>query len=417
MARAVWSGMISFGLVSVPVGLFTATEEHEPSFHQFAEGSTDRIRYKRVNERTGDEVDFANIVKGVDVGGGKYVMVTDEELDQVAPGRSRALEISSFVDLDDIDPIYFNKAYYLAPAGDESKKTYALLRDAMAETNRAGIATFVMHGKQHLAAIRASGNTLVLETLFFADEVRDPKKTLDNLPGKTSFSKGELAMATQLITSMDEPWKPERYRDTYTDRVNDLIEAKRRGHEVQQADEAPEATNVIDLLEALRRSVDSCPRAAARRRPRKPTAQEGRSAKKTPAKKAPAKKAAAKAAPASASRGKHRDARQDARLEQMEVDPDSSRPTGRSETSQDRRAGRLESGAARAARPSARPPRPRGSWCSATAPAGCTTTSAWRSAACWSAGRCRRVRPWIRRCAGRRSTSRTIRWTTSTSRA
>ena len=265
MARAVWSGVISFGLVSVPVGVFTATEEHEPSFHQFAEGSTDRIRYKRVNERTGDEVDYGDIVKGVKVGGAKYVMVTDEELEQVAPGRSRSLEISGFVDLDDIDPIYFNKAYYLAPAKEENKRTFALLRDAMAHANRAGVATFVMHGKQHLAAIRASGNTLVLETLFFADEVRDAKRMLDNLPGATKFSKGELSMASQLIESMEEPWKPEGYRDTYTDRVNDLIEAKRRGNEIEQADEAPPATNVVDLVEALRRSVDSA-RGSRRRR-------------------------------------------------------------------------------------------------------------------------------------------------------
>src|ERR1700760_4317003 len=111
MARAVWSGMISFGLVSVPVGLFTATQEHQPSFHQFAEGSTDRIRYKRVNERTGKEVDFSDIVKGAEVGDGKYVMVSDDELSQIAPGRSRSLDISAFVDLDEIDPIYFNKAY------------------------------------------------------------------------------------------------------------------------------------------------------------------------------------------------------------------------------------------------------------------------------------------------------------------
>jgi DNA end-binding protein Ku len=285
MARAVWSGVISFGLVSVPVGLFTATEEHEPSFHQFVAGTTDRIRYKRVNERTGAEVDFSKIVKGVDVGGSKYVMVTDEDLEQIAPGRSRALEISGFVDLDDIDPIYFNKAYYLAPAGEENKKTYALLREAMDATNRAGVASFVMHGKQHLAAIRVSGNTLVLETLFFADEVRDPKKTLDNLPGKGSFSKGELAMATRLIESMDQAWKPAGYRDTYTDRVNKLIEAKGKGHEVQAAEEAPQATNVVDLLEALRQSVDS---ARGGRR-----ATKGGPAKKTPAKK-PAPKATAK---------------------------------------------------------------------------------------------------------------------------
>jgi DNA end-binding protein Ku len=290
MARAVWSGVISFGLVSVPVGLFTATDEHEPSFHQFAEGSTDRIRYKRVNERTGDEVDYDEIVKGVDVGGGKYVMVSDEELDQVAPGRSRALEITSFAPLDEIDPIYFNKTYYLAPAGPEAKKTYALLRDAMAEANRAGIATLVMHGKQHLAGIRASGNTLVLDTLFFDDEVRDPKKTLENLPGKTNFSKGELSMATQLITSMDEPWKPDRYRDTYTDRVNDLIEAKRRGHEAHQADEPPEATNVVDLLEALRRSVDSA-RKPGRATNKASKASQGRTSRR-PAKKASKKQTA-----------------------------------------------------------------------------------------------------------------------------
>lgn len=292
MARAVWSGVISFGLVSVPVGLFTATEEHEPSFHQFADGTTDRIRYKRVNERTGDEVDYSDIVKGVDVGRGKYVMISEEELDQVAPGRSRALEISGFADLDQIDPIYFNKAYYLAPAGEENKKTYALLRDAMADTNRAGIATFVMHGKQHLAAIRASGNTLVLETLFFADEVRDAQKMLDNLPGKTSFSKGELSMATRLITAMDQGWKPNRYRDTYTDRVNELIDAKRRGNEVQFAEEAPEATNVVDLAEALRRSVDSARSVGATKRAaaKKPAKAAEKTARKTPAKKATARK-------------------------------------------------------------------------------------------------------------------------------
>jgi len=195
MARPVWSGVISFGLVAVPVGLFTATEEHQPTFHQLAAGGSDRIRYRRVNERAGDEVDHADIVKGVEVGDGEYVMVTDEELEAIAPGRSRALEISGFVDLDAIEPIWFNKAYYLGPAGEENKKTYALLREAMATTNRAGIATLVMHGKQHLAAIRASGEVLVLETLFFPDEVRDPSRTLDNLPGRTSFGTGGLGPA------------------------------------------------------------------------------------------------------------------------------------------------------------------------------------------------------------------------------
>ena len=299
MARAVWSGVISFGLVSVPVGLFTATEEHEPSFHQFASG-TNRIRYKRVNERTGKEVDYGDIVKGVDVGGGKYVMVTDEELDQVAPGRSRTLDIAGFVDLDDIDPIYFNKTYYLAPAGDESEKTYALLRDAMADANRAG--------DRHLGHARqaAPGRHPRRGTRWCWRRCTSPtrsatrRRTLDNLPGKTSFGRGELDMANQLITSMAEPWKPERYHDTYTDRVNDLIEAKRRGHEVQQADEAPEATNVIDLFEALRQSVDSAAKPHRTTRKASKTGQgraSSRRAKKKPAKKRTAK-ATAKRAPA-----------------------------------------------------------------------------------------------------------------------
>jgi DNA end-binding protein Ku len=285
MARTVWSGTISFGLVSVPVGLYTATREHQPAFHQYAAGSTDRIRYQRVNERTGDEVDYADIVKGVEVGGDEVVLVSDDELEQIAPGRSRALEISGFVDLDSIDPLYFNKAYYLAPAAAENKKTYALLRDAMAKANRAGIATFVMHGKQHLAAIRPDGNTLVLETLFFADEVRDPKK-LSNLPGKTEHGKGELAMAEQLIGSMEQDWKPKSYRDDYTDRVNDLIEDKRKGNEVQVAEAAPEATNVTDLMDALRRSVDS-----AKGRKKSTPAKKAAAKKTTAAKKKTAKKA------------------------------------------------------------------------------------------------------------------------------
>lgn len=294
MARAVWSGMISFGLVSVPVGMYTATEEHQPTFHQFKDGTTDRIRYQRVNERTGREVEFSDIVKGVDVGGGKYVMVSDDELDQIAPGRSRSLDISAFVDLDEIDPVYFNKAYYLAPSSDDNKKTYALLRDAMAKTNRAGIASFVMHGKEHLAAIRVSGTVLVLETLFFADEVRDPKKLLDGLPGRTKFGKGELDMATQLVESLAEDWRPQQYHDTYTERVEALIAAKKKGEDFEVADEAPDATNVVDLMEALRRSVDS---ARGRGTPAKKTARKApatKAAKKTATK--AAKKTATKAA-------------------------------------------------------------------------------------------------------------------------
>ncbi len=281
MARAIWSGVISFGLVSVPVGLYTATSEHEPTFHQFQEGSTDRIRYKRVNERTGREIGFDKIVRGAEVGDDSYVMLSDDDLASVAPGRSRMLEVERFVALEEVDPIYFNKAYFLAPGDETATRTYALLRDAMAKAERVAVGSFVMHGKEHLAAVRASGDVLVLSTLFFADEVRDPKRELTTVPGKPSFKGPEMKMATQLIESMTAPWDPSGYRDSYTDRVNKLIKAKSKDKPVRASKEAPEATNVTDLMDALRQSVDAA---------------KGRKKAAVPAKKAttPAKKATAK---------------------------------------------------------------------------------------------------------------------------
>jgi DNA end-binding protein Ku len=274
MARAIWSGVISFGLVSVPVGLYTATEEHSPTFHQFKEGTSDRIRHKRVSERTGREVEYSDIAKGADLGNGKYVMLTDEDLASVAPGRSRSLDIATFVDLDDIDPVYYAKSYYLAPGSDETKKTYALLREAMATSNKAAIGTFVMHGKEHLAAIRAAGTVLVLETLFFADEVRDPKAELDGLPNRGKPRGKEMTMATQLIESMSGPWRPGDYHDTYTDRVNALIDSKRNGEEFEPSDAAPDATNVVDLMDALQRSVDAARTTGKRKPAKKPAAKK-----------------------------------------------------------------------------------------------------------------------------------------------
>jgi DNA end-binding protein Ku len=257
MARAIWSGVLAFGLVSVPVEMYSATEAHEPTFHQFEKGTTDRIRYQRVNERTGEEVKYADIVRGADVGGGNYVLLDQDDLDSVAPGRSRSLDIQTFVDLEEIDPLYFNKAYYLGPRGDETRKVYALLRDAMGTSNKAAIATFVMRSKEYLAAVHADGDVLVLETLFFADEVRDPHEVIDNIPGRVQLSPQEVRMASQLIDTMAGPWKPSDYRDTYTDRVNDLIDAKVHQKEFQPAEQAPTATNVVDLMERLRASLDA----------------------------------------------------------------------------------------------------------------------------------------------------------------
>ena len=265
----------------MPVGLYTATSEHQPTFHQFQEGSTDRIRYKRVNERTGREVDSDKIVRGAEVGDDSYVMLSDDDLASVAPGRSRMLEVERFVALDEVDPIYFNKAYFLAPGDETATRTYALLRDAMAKSERVAVGSFVMHGKEHLAAVRASGDVLVLSTLFFADEVRNPKQELDTVPGKQSFKGPELKMAAQLIESMTAPWDPSGYRDSYTDRMNKLIKAKSKDKPVRSAKEAPEATNVTDLMDALRQSVDAAKSRKKAAAPTKPA---------TAAKKAPAKR-------------------------------------------------------------------------------------------------------------------------------
>jgi DNA end-binding protein Ku len=257
MARAIWTGSLAFGLVNVPVGLYPATEDKTIHFNQFQEGTSDRIRYKRVNERTGREVDLAHIVRGHEISKGEYVLVTDEELEAVEPGRSRTIEIIDFVDLDEIDPIYFQKTYYLAPQGEGAERAYGLLRQAMAATGKAGIATFVMRGKQYLAAVRAEEDVLVLEMMFFADEVRDPRDEIENLPAQHAVSRRELTIAKQLIESMATAWQPENYRDSYRERVEDLIERKRRGEEIVSESAPPEEGRVVDLMDALRRSAEA----------------------------------------------------------------------------------------------------------------------------------------------------------------
>jgi DNA end-binding protein Ku len=293
MARSIWSGYITFGLVSVPVGLYSATQEHELDFHQFQQGTSDRIRYKRVNERTGREVPYEKIVKGHDVGGGEYVIVEQQELDDIAPGKSRSLEISTFVDLDEIDPIHFQKSYYLGPKDSENASSYALLRDALAKTNRAGIAKFVMRGKEYLATIRADGKVLVLETMFFADEIRDPVEELGNLPKKSTAGK-QLSMATDLIEAMSGEWKPSSYQDSYTERVQELVRTKHKGKEVVFTEDEPEATTPTDLVAALRASVESARKSrTTKKKPAKKTAAKKTAAKKTAAKKRTTRKKAA----------------------------------------------------------------------------------------------------------------------------
>lgn len=290
MARPVWSGAINFGLVNIPVALYSATEDHTVHFNQFQRGTADRIRYQRVNERTGDEVDYDDIVKGREVRGGDFVIVEPEELDEVAPGRSRTIDITGFVELEEIDPIFFQKTYYIAPRGEEYRRSYGLLHQAMRRTGRAGIALFVMRGKQYLTAVRADDQVLTLQTMFFADEVRDARKTLDTLPGRTKVGKQELDSAVQLIESLAMKWEPSDYHDTYRERVEDLVKAKRRGKQVVTEGEPPEATNVVDLTKALERSVEE---ARGRRRKKGSSAKKQSARRKQPAKRTQARKKAA----------------------------------------------------------------------------------------------------------------------------
>ncbi|WP_188186877.1 non-homologous end joining protein Ku [Nonomuraea sp. SYSU D8015] len=257
MARAIWNGVLTFGLVSVPVQLFTATEDHRVHFRQFQRGTSNRIRYRRVNEATGREVDYNDIVKGYDLGGGDYVIVEPEELDEIAPGKSRMIDIRGFVDLDQVEPVYFDRTYYLAPNGEEYTKVYELLRTALYEANKAGIATFVMRRKQHLVALRAQEDVLVLHTLHWADEVRDPHQELPVLPEHTETRGQELDTARQLIDALSTDWHPEDYHDTYSERVHELIDAKAKGQQIISEAGPPEATNVIDLMQALKRSVEN----------------------------------------------------------------------------------------------------------------------------------------------------------------
>jgi DNA end-binding protein Ku len=257
MARSIWTGSLSFGLVNVPVKLYSATHEHQVSFHQFERGTSSRIRNKRVNEDTGDEVDYEDIVKGAEIDDGKYVIVTPEELESVEPGRSRSIDISDFVDAADIDPIYFQKSYYLGPADDTAKKAYALLAHAMEKANRIGIATFVMRDKQYLAAVRPHDGLLLLETMFFADEVRNPRDVLENTPTRSAPRGKDVTMAVDLIKSMTSEWDPKNYRDTYADRVEQLIKAKKKDRVVVvEREQEPSSEKVVDLLSALQASLD-----------------------------------------------------------------------------------------------------------------------------------------------------------------
>jgi DNA end-binding protein Ku len=264
--RSLWTGSISFGLVNIPVRLYTATVSHDIGFHQFQAKSGHRIHYKRVAEGSGREVPFDQIVKGYEVSKGKLVLIEPEELDAIEPKKTRTIEIEEFVSLQEIDPVLWAETYYIGPEGKSgADKAYELLRRAMEETGKVGIGRFVMRTKEYLATIRPLGRGLALETMFYQDEVRDLDEVVD-LPKRPTVAPKEVGLARQLIESLSATWDPKKFEDTYRDRVMELIKKKARGEAiVQETVEEPKG-QVIDLMEALKSSLGAMPKKRGSRR-------------------------------------------------------------------------------------------------------------------------------------------------------
>jgi DNA end-binding protein Ku len=274
MPRAIWSGSISFGLVNIPVKLYNAVSRKSVSFNQIDRRNGSRIRYKKVSAADGEEVSNEDIVKGYELPSGEYVLIDDEELAALDPEATRSVDIEEFVELADIDPMFYDAAYYLAP-DQGAAKSYKLLAEAMAESGKVAIARFVMRTKQYLAAIRPKDGMLVLSTMVYDDEMNEPLE-IPELDGIETIevSDRERIMAEQLIESLSAAFKPEQYHDTHREQVIDLIERKAAGEEVVAAPVAPAAEKVVDLMAALEASVA----AAKEARKRHPT---NRSAKGT----------------------------------------------------------------------------------------------------------------------------------------
>jgi DNA end-binding protein Ku len=263
MARSLWSGTISFGLVSVPVRMIGATESKELRFHFLDKHDLQPIGHDKVRRDTGEHVDSDDVVRGFEVEKGRFVPLEDEDLDRLDVELTKTIDICDFVDLDEIDPIYFRKAYYLLPR-DGAEKPYRLLVRALEETGKVAIAKIVIRNKQHLAALRPWNGVLVLETMYYADEVREPEQ----VDGGGQLRKPEVEMAKSLVENLSEPFEPERYHDRYREELLQLIRAKAKGKELPEPEEAEEG-EVVDLMEALRASVERTQKGKRKPRARK----------------------------------------------------------------------------------------------------------------------------------------------------
>jgi len=255
MPRSIWSGAISFGLVNVPVKLYSAVSRKTVRFNQLNSKTGNRIQQKRVDPETGDEVGYDDIVKGFELTKDRYVVLTPEELDALDPERTRTIDIEDFVSLDEIDPVYYDHPYWLVP-DKGAAKAYGLLLEAMRDAGKVAIARVVLRSKEALVAIRPAGNGLMMETMLFADEVVPPEE-IEDLPEEQELkvTDRELKMARQLIDSLTSDWEPGQYHDEYREKVLDLIERKAQGEVIEVQAEAPQPTKVPDLMAALEASL------------------------------------------------------------------------------------------------------------------------------------------------------------------
>ncbi|MEY2476942.1 MAG: end-binding protein Ku [Actinomycetota bacterium] len=290
MPRAIWTGSISFGLVNVPVKVYSAVKHQDVAFHQMDESTGARVRNKRVSEKTGKEVPYEKIVKGYEFSKGKYVTITPDEITDFKPEATKTIDIEDFVELDDIDPIFYDKTYHLAPATKDggAVKAYALLLQAMRKEGRVGIGRVVLRTKQYLAAIRpleTDTKVLALSTMLFEDEIV-PASEIPNVPSRApSVSDKELTMASRLIESLTTDWKPSKYKDTYREELLDLIERKAKGKEiVVEESAAPQGEKIVDLMAALEASLAAAKKGT--KAPEKPAAKTTKKTAKKTAKKA-----------------------------------------------------------------------------------------------------------------------------------
>jgi DNA end-binding protein Ku len=258
MPRAIWSGSISFGLLNVPVKLYSAVARKQVSFRELRQSDSSRVRHKRVAESDGEEVAYEDIVKGYEIAPEQYVVMTREELEELDPKKTRAIEIQDFVELEAIDPIYFDHPYYLGP-DKGAERAYALLAKAMGDRGRVAIARFVLRNRENLAAIRSTGTVLAMATMRFADEVVQPDELDGVIPDDVEApKKRELDMAGALIDQLTSEFEPAQYRDEYREELLERIESKARGEEiVASLSEEPKPTKAPDLMAALEESLAS----------------------------------------------------------------------------------------------------------------------------------------------------------------